>query len=158
MQARRWLHDPEGDTMGVGGDLTATFERKPVSVESLGQNRGIPRFSWYFNSLHLILLVIVMERVSLRDIGSKPPWWRIYFSVRMGLTVRNLQTDKKCEESLWWYSQGLWLMIYEVEVSEQADRDLRGGWIYCFWITIPGKRKKAAWSSGRTDIESGYDW
>ena len=31
-----------------------------------------------------------------------------------------------CFESLFWYSQRLWLMIYEIEVSEQADSDLRG--------------------------------
>lgn len=44
-----------------------------TNVESIGQNRGIPRFSWYLNSLHLILLVIVMESVSLRDDGSISP-------------------------------------------------------------------------------------
>ena len=31
-----------------------------------------------------------------------------------------------CFESFFWYSQRLWLMIYEIEVSEQADSDLRG--------------------------------
>ena len=31
-----------------------------------------------------------------------------------------------CFESLFWYSQRLWLMIYEIEVSEQADSDFRG--------------------------------
>ena len=35
-------------------------------------------------------------------------------------------TDKKCEESFADIPQGLWFMMYEVEVSEQADSDLRG--------------------------------
>ncbi len=30
---------------------------------------------------------------------------------------------KQCEESFCGHSQGLWLMIYEVELSEQADSD-----------------------------------
>ena len=47
MQPWSWLHGPERDIKGVGGDLTATSEQKPVSVESLVLNRGIPRFSWY---------------------------------------------------------------------------------------------------------------
>ena len=52
--------------------------------------------------------------------------WFMDFSRSDVLNLWVWQFRCGCFESLFWYSQRLWLMIYEIEVSEQADSDFRG--------------------------------